>query len=61
MIRQKIEERIAMELYGNIVYKVCEENLKKNNPDITDEKLKEETFRNLHEVIVKGFDSVKEL
>ena len=24
-----IEERIAMELYGNIVYKVCEENLKK--------------------------------
>ena len=48
-----------MELYGNIVYKVCEENLKKNNPDITDEKLKEETFRNLHEVIVKGFDSVK--
>lgn len=56
-----IEERIAMELYGNIVYKVCEENLKKSNPDITDEKLKEETFRNLHEVIVKGFDSVKEL
>ena len=24
-----IEDRIALELYGNIVYKVCEENIKK--------------------------------
>ena len=56
-----IEERIAMELYGNIVYKVCEENIKKQIPDITDEKLKEATFKDLHNVIVEGFDSVKNL
>ncbi len=56
-----IEERIAMELYGNIVYKVCEENIKKENQDINDEKLKEETFKRLHDVIVSGFDSVKDL
>ncbi len=56
-----IEERIAMELYGNIVYKVCEENIKKNNPNIDDNELKVNTFKSLHEVILKGFDSVKEL
>ncbi len=56
-----IEERIAMELYGNIVYKVCEKNIKKNKPDINELDLKVETFKSLHEVIVLGFDSVKKL
>ena len=56
-----IEERIAMELYGNIVYKVCESNLKKENKDISEDELKKKTYASLHDVIIKGFDSVKEL
>lgn len=56
-----IEERIAMELYGNIVYKVCEENEKKKNESIDDETLRKNTFSSLHEVILKGFDAVKDL
>lgn len=56
-----IEERIAMELYGNVVYKICEENIKKDNPNIGDDELKTKTFAELHDVILKGFDAVKEL
>ena len=56
-----IEERIAMELYGNIVYKVCNENVKKENKGISDDELVKKTYFNLHDVIIKGFDSVKEL
>ena len=56
-----IEERIAMELYGNIVYKVCNDNIKKENPDINDDDLSKETFKRLHDVILDGFDAVKEL
>ncbi len=56
-----IEERIAMELYGNIVYKVCEENIKKVEPNLSKEDLQIKTFASLHDVIVKGFDAVKDL
>ena len=56
-----IEERIAMELYGNIVYKVCYENVKKENNSLNEEDLVKLTYECLHNVIVKGFDSVKEL
>ncbi len=56
-----IEERIAMELYGNIVYKICEENVKKTNPNEKDGELKAKIFSNLHDVIVNGFDAVKKL
>ncbi len=56
-----IEERIAMELYGNIVYKICYENLKKEKPDLEENTLVKETFLNLHKVIVEGLDSVKKL
>ncbi len=56
-----IEERIAMELYGNVVYKVCLENVKSSNPKISDSDLLDKTFSSLHDVILKGFDSVKEL
>lgn len=56
-----IEERIAMELYGNIVYKVCNDNIKKENPDINDDDLSKEAFKKLHSVILDGFDAVKEL
>lgn len=56
-----IEERIAMELYGNIVYKICEENVKKVNQELSEEEIKTRTYADLHEVIVKGFDAVKDL
>ncbi len=56
-----IEERIAKELYGDIVYKVCYDIIKAKNPKASDEKLESETFAMLHDVIVKGFDAVKDL
>ena len=56
-----IEERIAKELYGDIVYRIWNEKIKENNPDISDEELEIEVFKNLHETVVKGFDEVKSL
>ena len=56
-----IEERIAMELYGNIVYKICEETIKEEIPNIEDKILKEKTFSKLHSITLKGFDEVKKL
>ena len=51
-----IEERIATELYGDIVLNTIKAELK--DKPISD--LEKEAFKELHEVIVKGFDSVKE-
>ena len=56
-----IEERIATELYGNIVFNVCLKNAKKENKDLTEDELNEKAYANLHEVILKGFDAVKDL
>ncbi len=56
-----IEERISKELYGDAVYNYWENKLKKENPDITEEKLEEEIFSHLHETLIEGFDKVKEL
>ena len=56
-----IEERIAKELYGDIVYRIWEDKIKKDNPDISDDELEKEIFKNLHETIIKGFDEVKDL
>ena len=56
-----IEERIAKELYGDIVYRIWNEKIKKETPDISNEELEKEVFKNLHETIVKGFDEVKSL
>ena len=56
-----IEERIATELYGNIVYKVIEEKIKKDNPDINDDELQKKVFLNLHDTLVKGSDEVNSL
>ncbi len=56
-----IEERIAKELYGDIVYKTWKEIIQKEDPDISDEELENQTFAKLHETVVKGFDAVKEL
>ena len=54
-----IEERIAMELYGNIVYKTCNEIIKRDNPNISEEEETKLTFNFLHEKILEGFDAVK--
>lgn len=54
-----IEERIATELYGDVVLKTLKEQLKDDN--LSEEELNEKAFLKLHEVILQGFDAVKEL
>ncbi len=54
-----IEERIATELYGDTVLNAIKEDLKSSN--LSDEEFVDESFRRLHEVIVTGFDAVKDL
>ena len=56
-----IEERIAKELYGDIVYKCWKEKLNEEFPKISEEELIEKIFANLHKTVLEGFDSVKEL
>ena len=56
-----IEERIAKELYGDIVYNYWHERLDKINPDISNDELEKLTFKNLHESILKGYDEVHRL
>ena len=45
-----IEERIALELYGDIVYRCCKHYAKDD----------EEVYTRIHEMTSKGFDNVKE-
>lgn len=54
-----IEERIAKELYGDVVYRCCSDNIKKEKPNISDDDLEKESFSELHNIIIKGFDYVK--
>ena len=54
-----IEERIATELYGDVVLKTIKEQLEKEKLDTLS--FEKEAFKRLHEVIVQGFDQVKEL
>ena len=56
-----IEERIAKELYGDIVYKCWKEKITEENPNISEIELTEKIFENLHKTVLEGFDSVKEL
>ena len=56
-----IEERIAKELYGDIVYKIWSENIQKENPNLKNQELENEIFNKLHETVVEGFDAVKKL
>ena len=56
-----IEERIAKELYGDAVYKYSLDNLKEEHPEYNSDELNKEVFKRVHDVIVSGFDSVKEL
>ena len=54
-----IEERISKELYGDAVYNYWYNKLKDKYSN--EDELIEETFKNLHETLVSGFDKVKEL
>ena len=54
-----IEERIAKELYGDAVLNSIVYNLKKES--LSDEEIKEKSFIELHKVILKGADAVKDL
>ena len=54
-----IEERISKELYGDCVYNSVKDKLLKENID--EKELEDRIFSSIHEIILKGFDSVKEL
>ena len=54
-----IEERIATELYGDVVYKILSK--KYNKDELGEEKYNEKVFEDLHTNLVKGFDNVKQL
>ena len=56
-----IEERIAKELYGDIVYNSFYNTLKKENADISEEELLNKTFEGVHKTVSSGFDKVKEV
>ncbi len=55
-----IEERIAKELYGDIVYNSYSAIVKKENENISDEDFKKEVFKRVHDTVSSGFDKVKE-
>ena len=55
-----IEERIAKELYGDSVYKVCRENILKTHKE-DEEELEKLIFEQVHKVINEGVDAVKNL
>jgi len=52
-----IEERIATELYGDVVLN----SIKSKLTDLEGESLDKEAFKKLHEVILEGSDAVKDL
>ena len=51
-----IEERIAKELYGDGIFDSIKSELARNNS----ENITEESFKILHETILKGYDAVKD-
>lgn len=55
-----IEERIGKELYGDIVYKTCKENILKET-DENDPELERKIFNAVHKAIYEGIDAVKSL
>jgi len=56
-----IEERIAKELYGDAVYRSIKEKVEKEKPELSDEDKEKEIFSGVHNVILEGFDAVKDL
>lgn len=55
-----IEERIAKELYGDIVYNSYSAIIKKENENISEEEFNKEVFKRVHATVASGFDKVKE-
>ena len=55
-----IEERIAKELYGDIVYKCYSDTVREKNPTIKQDKYEKEVFKKIHETVSSGYDKVKE-
>ncbi len=54
-----IEERIATELYGDIVYKIIKKEAEEKN--LSPEEFEKETHQRLHDEILKGSNNIKEL
>lgn len=54
-----IEERIAKELYGDLLIDVIKKEVAKK--DLSEEEAEKELYCHLHEVIITGFDQVKDL
>ena len=52
-----IEERIATELYGDIVFKIISEELQEKG--LSDEEFQVEVHKKLHDEILKGSDNIK--
>ena len=55
-----IEERIAKELYGDIVYKCFSDKVSEEDKDISKEEFDKKVFGMVHDAITAGFDNVKE-
>lgn len=55
-----IEERIAKELYGDIIYNSYSAEIKEQNPNIEEEEFNKEVFKKVHDTVSSGFDKVKE-
>ncbi len=60
VLPENIEERIATELYGDGVFKIIKENLKKEG-NLNEAEFKKEAFKRLHDIILKGFEPIKDL
>ena len=56
-----IEERIAKELYGDIVYKCFSDKVSEEDKDISKEAFDKKVFGMVHDAIIAGFDNVKEI
>lgn len=56
---RNIEERIAKELYGDVVFNCWKTIIKEKNPNYSDEEVENEAFTNLHSTLVQGKDAVK--
>ncbi|MBE6144728.1 MAG: PolC-type DNA polymerase III [Firmicutes bacterium] len=54
-----IEERIAKELYGDGIYNSIKEKMTREN--YPEDNFEAESFKRLHEAILKGFDNVKDI
>ena len=56
-----IEERIAKELYGDIVYKCFSDKVSEEDKNISKEEFDKKVFGMVHDAIIAGFDNVKKI